>query len=113
MLPTNSIFEYFNSDLITILKVIAFDDSTRVSNELGAGKINKAKNAMVVTLKLSILLAALVLLVLGLGHNIWAGFFSGSANIIKAYASITPLICISIFFDSIQGVLSGTNIVTF
>ncbi|XP_057539978.1 protein DETOXIFICATION 18-like isoform X2 [Amaranthus tricolor] len=81
--------------------------STRVSNELGAGKSNQAKQAMNVSLKLSILLAALVLLGLSLGHNIWAGLFSDSHTIIKLYASMTPLLCLSIFFDSIQGILSG------
>ncbi|XP_010696043.1 protein DETOXIFICATION 19-like isoform X2 [Beta vulgaris subsp. vulgaris] len=81
--------------------------STRVSNELGAGKVNEAKHAMGVTLKLSILLAAIVLLALGLGHNIWAGLFSGSATIIKAYASMTFLLSISTFLDTVQGILSG------
>ncbi|XP_056696886.1 protein DETOXIFICATION 18 [Spinacia oleracea] len=81
--------------------------STRVSNELGAGKPNQAKLAMGVTLKLSVLLSTLVLLALGLGHNIWAGFFSRNASIIKAFASMTPLLCSSIFLDSIQGILSG------
>ncbi|KNA10186.1 hypothetical protein SOVF_146690 isoform B [Spinacia oleracea] len=42
-----------------------------------------------------------------LGHNIWAGFFSRNASIIKAFASMTPLLCSSIFLDSIQGILSG------
>ena len=50
--------------------------STRVSNELGAGNPNRAKSAMAVTLKLSFLLALIVVLALGLGHHIWAGFFS-------------------------------------
>ncbi|KAL2944346.1 Protein DETOXIFICATION 19 [Bienertia sinuspersici] len=81
--------------------------STRVSNELGAGNTNKAKQAMGVSLKLIIVLASLVLLALGFGHDIWAGFFSGNPSIIKAYASMTILLCISIFFDSIQGILSG------
>ncbi|KNA08349.1 hypothetical protein SOVF_163430 [Spinacia oleracea] len=81
--------------------------STRVSNELGAGRTNEAKHAMGVTLKLSVILAGVVIVGLSLGHNIWAGFFSGSSTIIETYASMTPLVCLSIFFDSIQGILSG------
>ncbi|KAI3708377.1 hypothetical protein L2E82_37545 [Cichorium intybus] len=81
--------------------------STRVSNELGAKNINKAKNAMAVTLKLSVILALAVVLALGFGHDIWAGFFSDSPVIINEYASMTPLLVISIILDSIQGVLSG------
>lgn len=84
-------------------------DSTRVSNELGAGNPNKAKSAMAVTLKLSVLLALIVVLALGFGHNIWAGFFSDSPTIIQEFASMTPLLAISIVADSVQGVLSGLN----
>ncbi|KAI3702835.1 hypothetical protein L6452_28587 [Arctium lappa] len=81
--------------------------STRVSNELGARNIDRAKNAMAVTLKLSVVLALIVVIALGFGHNIWAGFFSNSPVIINQYASMTPLLVISIILDSIQGVLSG------
>ncbi|XVE50209.1 hypothetical protein DITRI_Ditri01bG0143400 [Diplodiscus trichospermus] len=81
--------------------------STRVSNELGAGHPTRAKNAMAVTLKLSILLALAVALALAFGHNIWAGFFSNSSLIIKKFASMTPLLLISITIDSLQGILSG------
>ncbi|KAJ8425490.1 hypothetical protein Cgig2_029572 [Carnegiea gigantea] len=83
--------------------------STRVSNELGAGKVDGAKHAVAVSLKLSIFVAALVLLVLGLGHDFWASLFSSSPDIIKAFASMTPLLCASILLDSIQGILSGVS----
>nr|GEW53419.1 protein DETOXIFICATION 19-like [Tanacetum cinerariifolium] len=92
-----------NSEITTSLIAMC----TRVSNELGARNINKAKHAMGVTLKLSVILALVVVLALGFGHNIWAGFFSDSPVIISSYASMTPLLVISIILDSIQGVLSG------
>ncbi|XP_023768324.1 protein DETOXIFICATION 18 [Lactuca sativa] len=81
--------------------------STRVSNELGAKNIDKAKEAMAVTIKLSVILALVIVLALGFGHNIWAGFFSNSRVIINQFASMTPFLMISITVDSIQGVLSG------
>ncbi|KAL6196541.1 hypothetical protein ACLB2K_032155 [Fragaria x ananassa] len=81
--------------------------STRVSNELGEGNPDQAKNAMAVTLKLSVLLGVLVVLALALGHNIWAGFFSDSTSIIKQFAYMTPFLAISIMLDSVQGVLSA------
>ncbi|THG10864.1 protein DETOXIFICATION 19-like isoform X1 [Camellia sinensis] len=81
--------------------------STRVSNELGAGNPDRAKKAMGVTLKLSILLALTVVLALSFGHNIWAGFFSDGPTITKEFASLTPFLVVSIMFDSFQGVLSG------
>ena len=80
-----------------------------MSNELGAKNIDKAKEAMAVTLKLSVILALAVVLALGLGHNIWAGFFSDSRVIINKFASMTPFLVVSIILDSIQGVLSGYN----
>ncbi|TXG67035.1 hypothetical protein EZV62_008310 [Acer yangbiense] len=81
-------------------------DSTRVSNELGSGNLGRAKSAMLVTLKLSVLLALTFVLALAFGHNIWAGFFSDSPEIIEKFASLTPFLAISITFDSVQGVLS-------
>ncbi|XP_021722164.1 protein DETOXIFICATION 19-like [Chenopodium quinoa] len=81
--------------------------STRVSNELGAGRPSEAKHAMGVTLKLSVLLTAIILLALGLGHDAWAGFFSDNTGLMHLFASMTPFVCITIFLDSIQGILSA------
>jgi hypothetical protein len=74
--------------------------STRVSNELGAGNPDRAKNAMLVTLKLSVILSFTIVLALTFGHNTWAGFFidstSNYAVLIEGFASMTPLLAISI-----------------
>ncbi|KAH7661983.1 multidrug resistance protein MATE family protein [Dioscorea alata] len=100
--------------------------STHVSNELGAGNIEKAKNAVSVALKLAVVLAMTTVLVLLLGHDLWASFFSDSPVIIHKFAYMTPLLAFSMLFDTAQGVLSGvargcgwqhlaawTNLVTF
>ncbi|KAL7129527.1 hypothetical protein ABFS83_13G072900 [Erythranthe nasuta] len=81
--------------------------STRVSNELGAGNTDRAKRAVVVTLKLTVVIALCVVLALCFGHNIWARTFSHSPVIINAYASMTPLLAVSVSFDFVQAVLSG------
>ncbi|KAL8505811.1 hypothetical protein ACS0TY_016873 [Phlomoides rotata] len=81
--------------------------STRVSNELGAGNPDRAKHATGVTLKLTVILALLVVAALSLGHNLWAGAFSDSPVIISAFASMTPLLVASISCDFVQGILSG------
>ncbi|KAJ0046672.1 hypothetical protein Pint_04597 [Pistacia integerrima] len=81
--------------------------STRVSNELGAGNIKGAKNAMVVTLKLSVMLAPIFILALAFGHTTWASFFSKNPEIIKEFSSLTPFLMISIVLDSVQTVFSG------
>ncbi|KAK8565886.1 hypothetical protein V6N13_020961 [Hibiscus sabdariffa] len=57
--------------------------STKVLNELGAGHPTRAKNAMAVTLKLSILLALAIVLALALGHNICTASFSSNFLIIQ------------------------------
>ncbi|KAL3652570.1 hypothetical protein CASFOL_002251 [Castilleja foliolosa] len=58
--------------------------STRVSNELGAGKPDRARRAMGVTLKLTVVLAVCVVLALSFGHNLWASSFSDNPVIINA-----------------------------
>ncbi|XP_047066713.1 protein DETOXIFICATION 18-like [Lolium rigidum] len=83
--------------------------STRVSNELGAGNTDKAKKAVKVTLMLSILLGVTFLLLLGLGHNLWAGLFSNSKTVISAFSSMTPLLIGTVVLDSTQGILSGVS----
>lgn len=81
--------------------------STRVSNELGAGNPERAKHAMIVTLMLTVVFGVIVVSALAFGHNIWAGFFSNSSVIISQFASMTPLLVVSILFDFIQGISSG------
>lgn len=83
--------------------------STRVSNELGAGYPDRAKSAMFVSLKLSGFLAIIVVLALGFGHDLWARSFSDSQEIRNSFASMTPLLALSIILDSFQGVLSGCH----
>ncbi|KAK4778501.1 hypothetical protein SAY86_006029 [Trapa natans] len=79
---------------------------TRISNELGAGNTHQAKNAIAVTLKLSVILAITFVLALALGHNLWTGLFSESLTITDNFASLTPFLAISITLDSISGVVS-------
>ncbi|KAL6840666.1 hypothetical protein ACP4OV_029530 [Aristida adscensionis] len=81
--------------------------STRVSNEIGAGNVDKAKNAVFVTMKLSVLLAVSFVLFLVFGHGPWASLFSRSTVIASKFATMSPLLVISILLDSAQGVLSG------
>ena len=81
--------------------------STRVSNELGARNVAKAKKALAVSLALSLLLGAAFLLLLGLGHELWVRLFSTSEAVVSAFASMVPLLIASVVLDSTQGVLSG------
>ncbi|KAL0911380.1 hypothetical protein M5K25_019516 [Dendrobium thyrsiflorum] len=98
-----------NTESITYMITYGFSAavSTRVSNEIGSGNIKNAKNAVVVTLKLSIFLATAVVLLLNVGHDLWASFFSTNSEIIRQFGYLTPLLTMSVLFDSAQGVLSG------
>lgn len=98
---------------LKLKKFKLYCNSTRVANELGAGKPERAKNAMAVSLKLSSVLALAIVLALVFGHNIWAGFFSDSSAIIKKFASMTTLFAVSIALDCVQGVLSGWELPQF
>ncbi|RHN75076.1 putative multi antimicrobial extrusion protein [Medicago truncatula] len=81
--------------------------STRISNELGAGHPERAKHAMRVTLKLSVVLGFCFALMIVFGHDIWIRMFSSSPTIKHKFASISPFLATSILLDSVQGVLSG------
>ncbi|XVF37582.1 hypothetical protein REPUB_Repub20aG0021800 [Reevesia pubescens] len=81
--------------------------SIRVSNELGAGHPVRAKYAMDVALKLSFLLAAIAVLTIIFGHDVWVGFFTESSSMVKKFASMTALLAATIAIDIIQCILSG------
>ncbi|XP_040966760.1 protein DETOXIFICATION 18 isoform X2 [Gossypium hirsutum] len=98
---------FVNTESIAYMITYGLSAAARVSNELGAENPRKAKTAMAVSLKLSILLALIVVVALAFGHNIWAAFFTNTASIINQFASITPFLLISISIDSFQGILSG------
>ncbi|KAF8669512.1 hypothetical protein HU200_051315 [Digitaria exilis] len=98
-----------NTEAIAYMITFGFSAavSTRVSNEIGAGNVDRAKNAVSVTLKLSVFLAISFVLLLAFGHGLWARLFSGSPAIASGFAAITPLMAVSIVLDGAQGVLSG------
>ncbi|KAJ4745571.1 Protein DETOXIFICATION [Rhynchospora pubera] len=110
-LSTSLIAMCVNTEAITYMITYGFSAavSTRVSNEIGAGNIQRAKNAVSVTLKLSVFLAATVIILLAFFHDLWASLFSNSQDIITAFAHMTPFLATSILFDSAQGVLSGVS----
>lgn len=75
---------------------------------MGAGNPAQAKRAMIVSIKLCALLALVIGLALAFGHNLWAHFFTESPVIIQQFASMTPLLIVTIVVDiGAQGVLSG------
>ncbi|XP_021773069.1 protein DETOXIFICATION 16-like [Chenopodium quinoa] len=82
--------------------------STRVSNELGAGRPHLARLAVCVsTLMVGVegISAAFLLI---LGHNVWGYCYSTEEEVVKYVGQMMLLLSVSHFFDGVQSVLSGT-----
>lgn len=81
--------------------------STRVSNELGAGRPQAARLAVSVVLLLAISEGVLVGTVVILIRNIWGYAYSNEEEVVRYVAVILPLLAVSNFLDALQSVLSG------
>ncbi|KAK3409409.1 hypothetical protein EUGRSUZ_J01528 [Eucalyptus grandis] len=81
--------------------------STRVSNELGAGKPNRARVAVLAILSLAIIEAVIVGTTLFCCRHVLGYAYSNEKQVVHYIGVMTSLICLSIFMDSIQAVLSG------
>ncbi|XP_057487210.1 protein DETOXIFICATION 16-like [Actinidia eriantha] len=81
--------------------------STRVSNELGAGKPKAARLAVQVVVVLAIAEGLLLSLILVATRGVWGYLFTNEDEVVKYIAAIMPVLAVSNFMDGIQGVLSG------
>ncbi|PON73722.1 Multi antimicrobial extrusion protein [Parasponia andersonii] len=81
--------------------------STRVSNELGAGKPQRARLALLVAVVVALLEGACVGIVTILVRHVWGKLFSNEKEVINYVAKIMPLLVLSDFLDGFQCVLSG------
>lgn len=83
-------------------------NSTRVSNELGAGHAEAARLAVWVAVIMIITEAIVVGLVLVLIRNIWGYAYSYELEVVKYVASMMPILAASHFLEGLQCVLSGS-----
>ncbi|KAI4346937.1 hypothetical protein L6164_007800 [Bauhinia variegata] len=81
--------------------------STRVSNELGAGEPQAARNAVRAVMVLGFAEAILVSSALFSCRYIIGYAFSNEKEVVDYVAKIVPLLCLSVSVDSLLGVLSG------
>ena len=81
--------------------------STRVSNELGAGKPQAARVAAWAAIFLAVVAIIIVSVVLFALRHVFGYAFSNEKEVVDYVAVMAPLVCISIVLDAIQGVLSG------
>ncbi|GMI68999.1 hypothetical protein like AT2G04050 [Hibiscus trionum] len=81
--------------------------STRVSNELGAGNPEAARLSVIVATVIGLIEPIMVAIVFFSWRHIFGYIFSNEETVVKYIAQIIPLLCISVFMDSLQAVLSG------
>ncbi|KAM0908016.1 hypothetical protein ACQ4PT_015731 [Festuca glaucescens] len=81
--------------------------STRVSNELGAGRPNAARLAVRVVVFLAITEGLLIGLLLICIRYVWGHAYSDVEEVVTYVAQMMLIISVSNFFDGIQCVLSG------
>ncbi|CAJ1977451.1 unnamed protein product [Sphenostylis stenocarpa] len=81
--------------------------STRVSNELGAGKANAARVAVLAAMSLAVIETSIVSATLFACRHVYGYIFSNEKEVVDYVTVMAPLVCISVIIDSIQGVLTG------
>lgn len=82
--------------------------STRVSNELGAGRPMAARRAVQVVVVLAMLVELIGGLTIMLARNAWGYAYSNDEQLVKYIASLLPILAVSNLLDGVQCVLSGT-----
>ena len=82
-------------------------DSTRVSNELGAGNSEAVRMAVSATMLIAVTEGLIVCAVLYSCRYVLGYAYSDDHVVVHYVAVMTPLLCLSIFTDSLQSVLSG------
>ncbi|XP_022134851.1 protein DETOXIFICATION 16-like isoform X2 [Momordica charantia] len=81
--------------------------STRVSNELGAGRPTTAKLAACLVMTIAVIEGLLLGTVLILVRNVWGYAYSNEQEVVRYVADMLPIIALSSFLDGLQCVLSG------
>ncbi|XP_054809346.1 protein DETOXIFICATION 12-like isoform X2 [Prosopis cineraria] len=81
--------------------------STRISNELGAGNPDAARVSTVVTVSIAVLETIFASTTLFACRHVYGYTFSNEKEVVDYVTFMVPLLCLSVIFDSIQGVLSG------
>ncbi|XBI14217.1 hypothetical protein VPH35_140833 [Triticum aestivum] len=80
--------------------------STRVSNELGAGRPDAARLATQVIMVLGVVSSISVALAIVLVRNIWGYAYSNDNEVVEYISRIMPIIAVAFLFDDMQCVLS-------
>ncbi|KAL3830837.1 hypothetical protein ACJIZ3_019639 [Penstemon smallii] len=95
------------STLYAIPFGLAAAASTRISNELGAGKPQGARVAVIAVMLLAAINAVIISTSLFASRNVFGYVFSNEKEVVDYVKIMAPLVCLSVIIDSIQGALSG------
>ncbi|KAK9278099.1 hypothetical protein L1049_027657 [Liquidambar formosana] len=108
-LETSVLSIIFNTASILYMLTFGFSGavSTRVSNELGAGKPEAARLASCVVVVMAIIEGLVAGLVVIMIRNVWGYAYSNEREVIRYVASMMFLLAASNFLNGVQCVLSG------
>uniref|UniRef100_I1P666 Protein DETOXIFICATION n=1 Tax=Oryza glaberrima TaxID=4538 RepID=I1P666_ORYGL len=81
--------------------------STRVSNELGAGRPEAARLASRVVMVLGLGVGVAIGLAMILVRHLWGYAYSNEEEVVQYVAKMMPILAVSFLFDDLQCVLSG------
>ncbi|XP_019165010.1 PREDICTED: protein DETOXIFICATION 12-like [Ipomoea nil] len=81
--------------------------STRVSNELGAGNPEGARLSVVSVMFIAVAETVVVTATLFACRHVFGYVYSNEKEVVDYVADMTPLLCLSVITDSLQGTLSG------
>ncbi|KAH6810124.1 MATE efflux family protein [Perilla frutescens var. frutescens] len=95
------------STLYAIPYGLAAAASTRISNQLGAGRPEGARLSVRALMLLAVLDALVISLSLFASRDVFGYIFSNEKEVVDYVANIAPLVCLSIITDNIQGCLCG------
>ncbi|KAL0296674.1 UNVERIFIED_CONTAM: protein DETOXIFICATION 12 [Sesamum radiatum] len=93
--------------LYAIPSGLAAATSTRISNELGAGRPERARASVIASTLLAIINATVVGMSLFVSRRVFGYVFSNENEIVDYVTDMAPLICLSVVIDNIQGALLG------
>uniref|UniRef100_A0A453T2K1 Protein DETOXIFICATION n=1 Tax=Aegilops tauschii subsp. strangulata TaxID=200361 RepID=A0A453T2K1_AEGTS len=83
--------------------------STRVSNELGAGRPQAARLATRVVVCMAMLTGSVISITMIFLRKSWGYMYSNEEEVVTYIARMIPVLAISFFVDGIHTSLSGTS----
>ncbi|KAH9681403.1 protein DETOXIFICATION 12 [Citrus sinensis] len=81
--------------------------AVRVSNELGAGNVQRARVAVYAVVFMAVMETIIVSASLFASRRVFGYVFSNEGQVVDYVTTMAPLVCLSVIMDSLQGVFSG------